>query len=374
MTYSEMTPEKLLSLGFTSPDVADGAWVVRWDRADGQPEELIRGHLPPTIDFHTSGSTGPSQCWRRLRENVWLEAGLLADLVADEEPEAVVSFVPPVHLYGALASVVVPARMGLPVWYRSSFAGRMPDTGCGRVVVAATPWIFSLLLQHMDWVEKLDHLTVLYGGALLPDDAHRFLAAAGPERALLVEVLGSTEAGGTATRRWRGGEPPHWTLFPDVSFADSVPIDPAGEEEVPLAVRSPRLAFRPGGSPPAVFEGDDQVTRTGERTFRFAGRRGRLVKVNGRRVNLDEMENALRALIDCRDLAIRPVTDSMIGEHFELLLVLHPGVTLADTDLTAGYQRLGIRPKRVRVLNKIERSALGKVRHAQNTSMTDVKD
>jgi hypothetical protein len=86
------------------------------------------------------------------------------------------------------------------------------------------------------------------------------------------------------------------------------------------------------------------------------------------------MENALRPLIDCQDLAVRPVADPMIGEHFELLIVLNPGATLADTDLTRGYERLGTRPRTVRVLDRIERSALGKVRHAQELPTSDVKD
>lgn len=190
----------------------------------------------------------------------------------------------------------------------------------------------------------------------------------------MVEVLGSTEAGGTATRRWRTGEPPAWTLFRDVSFTDSVRAAAGRGEEVPLGIHSPRLAFRPDGPPPAYFEGDDRITPLDERTFLFAGRRGRLVKVNGRRLNLDELEHALRDLIDCRDLAIRTVADAMIGEHVELHLVLHPGATLADIDLKGAYARMGVRPKAVHVVDRIERSALGKVRHGRALTTTDTKD
>ncbi|MBK1787865.1 class I adenylate-forming enzyme family protein [Prauserella cavernicola] len=366
MSYVELTPTELLSLGFDHPRVAEESWCVRWDRCDADIEQLVLDTLPPTIDFHTSGSTGPSQCWRRLRENVWSEAGLLADLIAPERPEALASFVPPVHLYGALASVLVPARLRIPAWYRPSFFGRMPPREHDRWAVIATPWIFTLLLEQLSWVRSMDHVTVMHGGAMLPASAGDFLREAGPDRALIVEVLGSTEAGGIGTRRWREGEPPPWRLFGDVTAVQSGG-DVVTDDEAPLRVRSPRLAFRPDGEPPETWEMDDQVEMLDDRTFRFSGRRSRLVKVNGRRINLDEMENALRTLVSCTDLAILPVADAMIGEHVELLIVPESGESLSDIDMAAVINRLGVRPRRVHAVDRIDRSATGKLLKQQQS-------
>lgn len=364
--WRDLDPAELLSLGFAVPEVTDGAWHVRWDGADA--DGLVRGALPPTVDFHTSGSTGPRQCWRRTGEKVWQEAGMLADLVAQEQPQAVVSFVPPVHLYGALTSVLMPARLGVPAWYRSSFFGAMPPVEQRRVVVVATPWIFTLLLEHMAWVRSLEHLTVLYGTAMLPATAGEFLKEAGSDRALIVEVMGSTEAGGIATRRWREGDPPAWTLFPDVEFAGEETC-----EEAPLVVSSPRLAFRPGEGPPPVWEADDFVRRLDDRTFLFSGRRSRLVKVNGRRINLDEAEWAMREVLECADLALTPVADRMIGEHVDLLVVLHPGTELDALDLSTAFERLGVRPRRVRAVPRLDRSETGKLRRVPASPTTDAK-
>ena len=368
MDYAELTPEKLLAFGFGAPEIAENAWSVRWD-AEGLDAAALWANTAPTVDFHTSGSTGPSRSWRRLRENIWTEAGMLAELVAPERPEAVVCFAPPTHIYGALTSVLVPARLAVPAWYRSTFFGAMPDVGRSRVVVVATPWIFTLLLQHMDWVHRMEHITVLYGSAMLPATAGEFLRKAGRDRALIVEVLGSTEAGGIAHRRWREGEPPPWTLFPDVSFAGPQ-VSGTGEEEVSLVVSSPRLAFKPGQPQLSTWEADDRVRMLDDRTFRLTGRTGRLVKVNGRRINLDEAEYSMRAVLDCADLALMPIGDQMIGEHVELLVVLNEGTELSGLDLSAAFAELGVRPKRVRVLPRIERSALGKLRHGQ-ASETD---
>ncbi|MET7395836.1 class I adenylate-forming enzyme family protein [Dactylosporangium sp. NPDC005572] len=364
MGYAELTPEALLSAGFEAPEVTGGAWHVSWD---GAAAGLVDRLVPETVAFHTSGTTGPRRAWWRTREQLWTEAGLLADLLGGAEaPRAVVSFVPPVHIYGALATVLVPARLGVPVWYRSGFFGAMPAVGGRAVVVAATPWIFTLLLQHLDWVRGFDRVVVLHSSAMLPATAGRFLAEAGADRAEIVEVLGSTETGGIAARRWAGGEPPPWTLLPDVDLV------PAGADEqaavpgeVPLVVRSPRLAFGAGERPPATRRTGDHVEPVGPRGFRFAGRRDRLVKVNGRRIDLDEVERGIRPLLDAADLALAPVADPMIGEHLDLLLVLRPGTTLAGLDLAAAIAAIGVRPRRVRVLPRIERSPTGKLRAEQ---------
>nr|ABC88668.1 putative caffeoyl CoA-ligase [Saccharothrix espanaensis] len=359
-----------MGLGFAAPGVTEDAWSVRWDAAVPAAAALW-ATTPPTVDFRTSGSTGPSRSRRRLRENLWLEAGMLADLVAPDGPEAAVCFAPPTHVYGALASVLVPARLGIPAWYRPTFFGAMPEVGRGRVLVVATPWIFTLLLQHLDWVRGLEHVTVLYSSAVLPAAAGEFLAEAGPERTRIVEVLGSTEAGGIAFRQWRAGTPPAWTLFPDVAFAGGPGEGP--DDEVPLVVSSPRLAFEPGRPPPATWETDDRVVPLDGRTFRLVGRAGRLVKVNGRRINLDEAEHSVRAALECADLALVPIFDRMIGEHVELLVVLRDGTVLSDLDLPAAFARLGVRPKSVRVVPRIDRSPLGKLRHGQAPETDDAE-
>jgi acyl-CoA synthetase (AMP-forming)/AMP-acid ligase II len=329
-------------------------WCARWDTVT-DPAGLYATTRPPFVDFATSGTTGAARTWRRTGENLWREAGMLADLIRPDRPEAIVSFAPTVHLFGALTSVLVPAHLRIPVWFRTGYAGAMPGVPGGRVAVVATPWIFQLLLGQMDWVRRFEHVTVLYGGAALPGTAGEFLRKASG-RAAIVEVMGSTEAGGVATRRWHEGEPPPWTLWSDVEFAGMVP----GEEGA-LTVRSPRLAFPPDAEPPARWVADDLVVPLDERTFRLVGRVGRLVKVNGRRIDLDAAEQVLRAAVDCVDLALVPVRDEVIGEHVELLIVPHPAMSV-DLDLSEVTRRIGVRPRRVTRVGRIERSALGKAK------------
>ncbi|MCK7624189.1 AMP-binding protein [Streptomyces sp. RS10V-4] len=375
MAYQKLTPAQLLAPGLGAPDVTDRAWYVRWDETPGGPEAIER-LLPPVLDFHTSGSTGPSRRWQRSREAAWQEAGMLAGFLRPDGPGAVVSFAPPVHVYGALATLLVPARLGVPVWYRPGYLGALPDTGQRRIAVVATPWIFSLLLRNMDWVRSFERITVLYSSAMLPAEAGDFLKEAGPERAAVVELLGSTETGGIAMRRFSEGEPPAWTLFPDVTFApgqeDTGQDGPgAPGTAVPLVIRSPRLAARPGHPAPRDWPTGDLVEPLDDRSFRLLGRVGRLVKVNGQRINLDEAEHALRARLDCADLALVPVSDPMIGEHVDLYVVPRPGGGPDALDLAAVRAVLGARPRKVHTVPDLKRSALGKLQHPTTSTPTE---
>ncbi|MET9294048.1 AMP-binding protein [Streptomyces sp. NPDC003077] len=366
MPYRSLTPKELLYRGNADTEVNDTSWSVRWEAVD---ERQVLDALPAELEFHTSGSTGPSRCWRRTREAAWQEAGMLAEFVtqgAASPPGAVVAFAPPLHVYGALATFLMPARLGVPVWYRKEYVGALPETGQRHAVVVATPWIFSLLLRHIDWVRSFEHLTVLYSSAMLPADAGRLLQEAGPGRVTLIELLGSTETGGIATRRWQGGEPPAWTLFPDVTRVEREAPGTDGADgtdgAVPLVIRGPRLAHQPGEPRPAEWHTGDLVEPLDARTFRLVGRVGRLVKVNGRRVNLDEAEHALRGRLDCADLALVPVNSPMIGEHVDVYVVPSPGAGADDLDLSPVVALLGARPRRVHVVPEISRSALGKLR------------
>ncbi|MFC4535913.1 long-chain fatty acid--CoA ligase [Sphaerisporangium dianthi] len=365
MSFTELTPAELLEMGLDHPKITERPWTVRWDEA-GAPvmagtdiSRLMLNLLPVTAGFPTSGSTGESRVWRRTREQMWNEAGMLADLLAPERPQAVLSFAPPRHLYGALATVMLAARLRVPMWYRPQYFGAMPPTGPRRWAVVAVPWTFSILRRNADWVASAERLSVLHSTAMLPETAERLIGEAGPQRVSLVEVFGSTETGGVAYRRWQPGDP-RWELFPDVRFAWD-PARHSSPDEHPLTVSGPRLAFGPDGRQLESWEMDDYVVRSGERGFVFSGRRGRLVNLNGRRVNLDELELRARSLLDCQDMAFLPVAHEMSGEHVEMLVVSKPGLALTEDSVRTAITSLGVRPYRVHVVDQIDRSESGKL-------------
>lgn len=357
---NRLSPTELFASSPSSPELTDRPWKVDWSGSTEKPIDLLRESLPSRTRFSTSGSTGAPRPWFRTREQLLSEAGMLADLLSESSPEAIVTFAPPQHVYGMLAGVLMPALLGVPVWYVPRFAP-LPPVGPRRWGVVAIPWTFPILLRRGAWLDEADHLAFLHSTSVLPGSAVELMGGLGG-KATLTEVFGSTETGGVAHRRWGPGNSP-WHLFPDVEFGESV--DGPGEE-ARLIVRSPRLAAPERGTAIRERRMDDHVIRLGERSFAFAGRRTRLVNVNGHRLDLESMETRLREIVRCEDLACVPIGDPMTGEHFELLIA--PGAEVPPTQetLSEAVAAIEYRPRAVRVVERIDRSETGKLRRVQS--------
>jgi acyl-CoA synthetase (AMP-forming)/AMP-acid ligase II len=82
-------------------------------------------------------------------------------------------------------------------------------------------------------------------------------------------------------------------------------------------------------------------------------------------VHLDELGEALRAVLDCADLAFLPVADDTTGEHFDLFVVPGPTGAVTEGAAFAAAARVDARPRRVFIVDSLERTATGKLRHTQ---------
>jgi acyl-coenzyme A synthetase/AMP-(fatty) acid ligase len=266
------------------------------------------------LTFATSGSTGDPVAWDRTPEQVRAEAELLAELCGAADVDGIVCYPPPVHFYGYLMGRALPALLGIPVRQIGLTDPPAPAfAGLHSPLVAALPAALGQLGRCMPVLRALDRLTLVHSSALLPATAARLIDRL-DGRAHLVELFGSTENGLVATRR----DPPRpvWTLAPDVRFGAGMPT--AGD--APLRVRSPRIAGSHGRPPAAEHELDDIVEILDDRTYGWIGRRSRLVKVNGRRVNLDQVTDALAEAAPDVRFTCRPHADELRGEWFSVLV------------------------------------------------------
>jgi acyl-coenzyme A synthetase/AMP-(fatty) acid ligase len=178
-----------------------------------------------------------------------------------------------------------------------------------------------------------------------------------------VEILGSTETGGVAHRTLlpRPARPSVWTLFADVDLV----TDPAATAEQPLRVRGPRIARRVDQvRPPEQVTLEDLVRPAGERRFELLGRATRLIKINGRRLHLEDVEHELRARFPGVDLVCLPRRDEVRAEHYELFYADDTGeVTGQDIHALLAEVFPGVPvPRRVVRVGAVPRSATGKVR------------
>ena len=298
------------------------------------------------LEFRTSGSTGEPLTWLRTAEQIRAEAGLLTMLCVPAGVDGIVSYAPHDHLYGHLLGHAVPELLGVPA-RRLELVDDPASALAGwrRAVVVAVPASFVQLARCLPALRSLERLVVVHGGAALPPLAGRVMAALG-ERASLVELFGSTETGLVGHR----GGPARglWMLAPDVTLGAAM----APGTVSALRVRSPRIARRPGAEAQRQLELelDDVVRIDGERTFQWLGRRGRLLKVNGRRVNLELVETRLRDAVPGVRLHCRPERDDLRGEWFTVVAEAGEGQTVHA--LQAACRRLPAwqRPRAVRAV------------------------
>ncbi|MFH7594223.1 AMP-binding protein [Streptomyces racemochromogenes] len=338
-------------LGATAPaPPAAGGWHLPWDRLAPADAERVRGRLRAgEYAFDTSGVTGEPVRRVLSGELLLADAAHAARLLAPYAPEAVVSFVPPQHAYGASATVMLPALAGLPVWFWPGPDCPPPPVTARRVAVAAIPAAFRTLAGHPRWTASFERLVLLHGSAELPPEARQFREHPG---AALIELLGSTETGAVAHRT---GWDPHapWTLLDDVAFSA-----PSVGAEGPLTVTGPRLASLPDGGRPDHHEMDDLVRRLGDRLFLRLGRRAHLVKVNGVRRDLGAIAARLRAALPGADVACVRAAGPPGGEAYDVLVA--GGGPLTAEGVRAAARGLGAEPRRVRLVDRIPRGPLGK--------------
>ncbi len=292
----------------------------------------------PCIDFFTSGSTGVP---KRIRKSV----GMLEREIATFKrywPDGlggrlVQGTVPHHHLYGLTFKLLWPLAAGIPfdaaiyeVW-ESLLAALVP----GAAVIASPAH-----LERLGGIEPLSatgrpHQIFCAGAPLSVDAAHHTEAILGrrPE-----EIFGSTETGAFATRRQIAGQEP-WTLLP----GNEMRVEADG-----------RMSLRSSYLPDWVLT-NDRVEVRDDGGFHFRGRADRVVKIEGKRIGLLDVEQALTDLpwIEAAAVALLPGTSPRLAAavvltaagrvrltelgNFRFGRLLRQG--LADTQESAGMPR-----------------------------------
>lgn len=251
------------------------------------------GPLPPLnsarcrIEFFTAGSTGLPKVVLKTLAQMEQEAqmvdGLLNRFVAPAAP--VLGTVPLHHLYGLTFRLFWPLTTGrlLEAEAYEFWESLATDLPPGAALITSPAHLTRLVPPDQGLPPLLRPSLVLSAGAPLSQDAAAVAlqALATP----VTEIYGSTETGVVAWRR-RDLAAPAWTAFTEIEVRAS--------PERRLAVRSPLVRPSDAGSD-GWFETADLVRLEGAQGFHLLGRADSIVKIEGKRVSLPELEQRLAA-------------------------------------------------------------------------------
>ncbi|MCL6742984.1 AMP-dependent synthetase [Kosakonia sp. R1.Fl] len=242
------------------------------------------------IELFTSGSTGqprrvikPIACLDR-------EATLLAARFSDQLAGCrVVASVVPQHLYGLTFRIFLPMSLGLPLhaamlYYAEQLAALESHH---RYAFISSPAFLKRLDPRL---APPPMAIILSAGGMLPwTDVQGTADWCGVQPD---EIYGSTETGILAWRHRQHDSIP-WKPFPGVSI---VPEGEAFRAHSPIIPEPDGLLL------------DDILLFNDGGTFHIAGRRGRVVKIEEKRISLSEIERRVLALEGIRDAAALPVS------------------------------------------------------------------
>lgn len=340
------------------------AWTIQWQRYTHQQRKDFIEHLPEWIGLYTSGTTGEEILWVRHRDQLMQETLLLSQLFQIQHIDKVITFAPINHIYGLLCSFFLPLENGVPVWYQpmNDFSSSWNSQPLIHPLFITIPSALFYLTHFSEQSLDIQNLTIVYSTAVLPESG-KTLYQRWHDKLSFIELFGSTETGLVAFRM-SGNEQGVWCLAPDVSFAKSVSL----YCENKLDICSPRLACNTWREQKESCVLDDIVYVHENRQFQFIGRSAHMIKVNGLRINLDEIEQLLRKIIPCQDLACFATSNAVRAEHFDLVIVLSPHAPLNLQDLQELCQK-GIGhialPRKILVVPSIERGNVGKISYRQ---------
>ena len=239
--------------------------------------------------FFTSGTTGKPRAVTRRLHHLDREIAALEQQFGEQLGHSIMySTVSVQHVYGLIFSLLWPLSTGRPahfppLQYPEALHTLPAQHACYLVSSPA-------FLKRLDQAPARPPQVVFSSGGALGMPAARAVArqcATWP-----IEILGSTETGGIAWRQThnRGNR---WHPLPGVRIDAADEKQPgqtatAAERPLPLVVHS---AFSEAGQ--CGHTTDDSIIMAADGTFTLAGRGDRIVKIEEKRLSLQEMEARL---------------------------------------------------------------------------------
>jgi len=310
------------------------------------------------IIFHTSGSTGKPKAVPKLFVQIENELKNLAALWGNDYRRATVfSTVSPQHYYGFLFTALLPFCLGAPIApLKIQYPEALNNIGKQNIILVTSP-AFLKRLGNDDSTRPLAQppLKVFSSGGFLPEySAVQSRSSLGTD---IYEVYGSTETGGIA---WRTSPGNHtWTPFPGIKVKSA--------DGIHLALSSPYLRES------AFTTIEDRVEILDDETFRFFGRTDSIVKIEEKRVALNDVENRIMQTGLVEDVIVLAMETGR--QYLAAILVLNQKgrIKFKDEpkknlnrffrDFLRTFFGLIVIPRKWRFLESIPRNSQGKINY-----------
>ncbi len=246
------------------------------------------------ITFRSSGTTGKPKLFRHRHDWLVQEATHWAQQMRQLGVQRIVACVPPQHIYGYLWTILLPAIANIPVVFLRGMAIAQPKLESHDAIIA-TPRLFE------QWATRDVTLANVHGvcstGRLQTHSAESICAQTGLSD--LWEIYGSSETAGLALRTRNQS---NYAWLPYLSLDEAMNVDARTQSQV-------RRTLSDGTH--ALLTVPDAITVTDDpRTFSVGDRHDEIVKVFGKRIDLEALRNGLRSVPGVADANVRMFTDA----------------------------------------------------------------
>lgn len=327
--------------------LGDGAHVALADLPfpetvdDGDVMSSIEGAQTAFLAF-TAGSTGAPRPHAKSWEALVLGAAALRERVPLIAGSTVVGTVPPQHMWGIEATVMLPLQSGSALHSGSPLLPA--DIAACLAAIEAPRWLVTTPLHIRGCVLGSVAFPPLAGIAsatapLDPAIAASFEALC---NAPVIEIYGSTETGAIATRRTAAGEGFRALAGLRLRSMAGDAVVEGGHVGLPVAL-------------------NDRIVACGERDFTLAGRSADLVKIGGKRTSLAALNAELNRIPGVVDGAYWRRGDTESNGRL-MAFVVAPGLT-RSTIVDALRERIDpvFLPRPLILVDALPRTTLGKL-------------
>jgi acyl-coenzyme A synthetase/AMP-(fatty) acid ligase len=322
------------------------AGTERWS----SPESFAtRTSSSEWVRLFTGGSTGAPRMWTKTVGNLLAETLSIVTHYCVTPEDRLVATVNPNHIYGLLYAVLTPLVASAAVApqtpsFPTEIESAVQDNDAS--ILISVPAHYRALNGH-PFAPRTLRLAFSSAGMLAADDAAAFSAQTGVG---IAEIYGSTETGGMATRFRSNGQS---------DFLPNAGIDIKIEEErlkVCSDYLSPELALDEEG----YFIVGDRVRATAGKCFELLGRVDGIVKVGGRRVDLETVRESLKRQPGITDAVAISLPVGRGRENLVVAVVEGRPETVDLTSLRLDDLETFARPRCIKMVQKIPMTAAGK--------------